>query len=121
MSATGRTIFSFIVDDDPIFVYEGWHLARSLIEHCGGDPSAIIVQCTPEVTERERVIFLDLGCCVQQINRFGDGRYCNKLNQFDNLNGLDFDRAVLLDTDTIALSDLRPFLSDTAIGGKIVD
>jgi hypothetical protein len=34
MAESGDTIFSFIVDDDPIFVYEGWHLARSLIEHC---------------------------------------------------------------------------------------
>ncbi len=116
-----RTIFSFIVDDDPSFVYEGWHLARSLIEHCGGDPSAIAVQFTPEVPEHRRTIFRDLGCRVQQIAQFGDGRHCNKLNQLDNLSAFEFDRAVLLDTDTIALSDLRPFLSDLAIVGKIVD
>jgi hypothetical protein len=37
------------------------------------------------------------------------------------LRNIDFDRVVLLDTDTIAVSDLRPFLSDAAIIGKIVD
>jgi hypothetical protein len=117
----GLTIFSFIIDDDPAFVYEGWHLARSLIEYCGRDPSAIVVQCTPEVSEDVRVIFRGLGCRVQQIARFGDGRHCNKLGQLDNLDAFEFDCAVLLDTDTIALSDIRPFLNDTAIGGKIVD
>jgi hypothetical protein len=121
MPRAGRTIFSFIVDDDPIFVYEGWHLARSLIEHCGGDPSAIVVQCTPEVPQDRRAILRDLGCRVLEIARFGDGRHCNKLSQFDNLNALEFDRVVLLDTDAIVLSDLRPFLSDVAIVGKIVD
>lgn len=116
-----RTIFSFIVDDDPIFVYEGWHLARSLIEHCGGDPSAIVVQCTPEVSTNRREIFRGLGCQVRQIARFGDGRHCNKLGQIDNLRGLDFDNLVLLDTDTIAVADLRPFLDNQSIQSKIVD
>ena len=120
MTANG-TIFSYIVDDDPAFLYAGWHLARSLIEHCGGAPSTIVVQCTPEVPEHWRVIFRDLGCRVRQIARFGDGRYCNKLNQLDNLQSFDFGRAVLLDTDAIAVSDLRSFLSDTSICGKIVD
>ena len=27
------TIFSFVVDADPRFAYQGYHLARSLIEH----------------------------------------------------------------------------------------
>lgn len=116
---TGRTIFSFIVDDDPIFAYEGWHLARSLIAHCGGDPSTIVVQCTPEVSTGQRKIFSNLGCRVQQVARFGDGRHCNKINQINNLD--DFDCAVLLDTDTIAVGDLRPFLNYRSIQGKVVD
>lgn len=119
--AKDRTIFSFVADDDPAFVYGGWHLARSLIEHCGGDPSAIVVHCTPEVSEAQRAVFQDLGCHVCQIARFGDGRFWNKLNQISNLQSFDFDRVVLLDTDTIAVSDLRPFLSDSSILGKIVD
>jgi hypothetical protein len=121
MSGSDRTIFSFVVDDDPRFTYQAWHLARSLLQHCGGDPAAIHVQCTPEVEERRRSLFRELGCRVHQIARFGDGRCCNKLNQLERLQAVDFDRVVLLDTDTIAVSDLRPFLSDEAIIGKIVD
>jgi hypothetical protein len=121
MSRSDRTIFSFVVDDHPRFTYEAWHLARSLLQHCGGDPAAVHVQFTPEVGEYTRSLFRELGCQVHQICRFGDGRYCNKLNQLDSLRAIDFDRVVLLDTDTIAISNLRPFLSDAAIVGKIVD
>jgi hypothetical protein len=121
MLVSGRTIFSFVVDDDPRFTYQAWHLARSLIQHCGGDPANIHVQCTPEVDERQRNLYRELGCHVHQIARFGDGRHCNKLNQLESLRIIDFDRVVLLDTDTIAVSDLRPFLSNSAIVGKIVD
>jgi hypothetical protein len=116
-----ETIFSFVVDEDPRFAYEGWHLARSLVEHCGGETAAIHVQCTPGVSEAYRAIFRDQGYVVHQIERFGDGRYCNKIAQLANLQGVAYDRVVLLDTDTIVVSDLRPFLTDTAVMGKIVD
>lgn len=121
MATADGTIFSFVVDDDPVFVYEGWHLARSLIEHCGGDASAIVVQFTPDVSAAGRAIFRALGCHIRQISRFGDGRHCNKLNQLESLQAFDCDRVVLLDADMIAVSDLRPFLRDDCILGKIVD
>jgi hypothetical protein len=121
LSGSDRTIFSFVVDAAPRFTYDGWHLARSLIEHCGGSPGAVHVQCTPEVDERWRDLFRELGCAIHEISRFGDGRYCNKLNQLESLRAVAFDRVVLLDTDTIALADLRPFLRDDVILGKIVD
>jgi hypothetical protein len=90
------------------------------MEHCGGDPAAVHVQCTPEVDERRRDLFRELGCTVHEMARFGDGRFCNKLNQLESLGAVAFDRVVLLDTDTIAIADLRPFLSDNTILGKIV-
>ncbi len=121
MTASRGTIFSFVVDHDPRFAYEAWHLARSLIEHCGGDPASIHVQCVPEAYAGQRRVFEGLGCRVQRVSRFGDGRYCNKINQLENLQALDFDRVVLLDTDMIAVADPRPFLGGPAIQGKIVD
>ena len=115
------TIFSFVVDDDPRFAREGLHLARSLVRHCGGDPSAVHVQCTPEVGTQCRSDFRRQGYSVHEIARFADGRHCNKVGQLENLRDVGFDRVVLLDTDTIAVGDLRPFLGDSAILGKIVD
>jgi hypothetical protein len=121
VEATDRVIYSFVIDANPIFSYQGWHLARSLIQHCGGNADAIHVQCTPEVDRRSCDLFRGLGCHVHRISRFGDGRHCNKLNQLDSLRGVDFDRVALLDADMIAVADLRPFLGGAAILGKIVD
>ena len=115
------TIFSFVVDEEPRFALEARHLARSLVRHCGGDPSTVHVQCTPEVSARCRSDFRREGYSVHEIVRFGDGRYCNKIGQLDNLRDVGFDRVVLLDTDTIAVADLRPFLDDSVVLGKIVD
>ncbi len=114
------TVFSFVVDDGPRFAAEGARLAHSVVLHCGGDPSAVHVQCTPGVSAECKSAFRRRGYTVNEIERFGDGLYCNKVGQLENLRGVDFDHAVLLDTDTIAVADLRPFLGD-AVLGKIVD
>ena len=116
-----KAIFSFVLEDDALFAYQGWHLARSLIEHCGGDGSRIHVQCTPEVKEYRRALFRELGCNVHHLERFGDGKHCNKLGQLETVAAVEFDTVVLLDTDTIAVSDLRPYLSTSAVRGKAVD
>jgi hypothetical protein len=115
-----RIIFSLVVDNDPRFTYQAWHLARSLVEHCGRDPTVVHVQCTPDVSGRTRSLFRECGYYVCQIARFGDGRKCDKLNQLETLHDIEFDYVVLLDTDMIAISDIRTFLSDQAILGAIV-
>jgi hypothetical protein len=38
--ARHSVIFSFVVDSNPKFAYQGYHLARSLIEHCGNEPAS---------------------------------------------------------------------------------
>ncbi len=117
----GKTAFSFVVDADPKLAFQGYHLAHSLIEHCVEEPKAIHVQVTPEVDSRVRRLFTDLGCNMHEIRRFGDGRYCNKVAQLENLRDIDIDGAVLLDTDTIVLADIRLFLAGGALQAKVVD
>jgi len=119
--ARHRTIFSFVIDTDPKFAYQGYHLARSLIENCGAEASAVHAQCTPEVSPATRRLFAGLGCTLHDAPRVGDGRYCNKVGQLDNLLAHDFGRAVLLDTDMIAVADLRPYLGGAALQAKPVD
>ena len=41
--------FSFIVDENPRFAYQGWHLAHSIIDRLHAAPSSIFVQFTSEV------------------------------------------------------------------------
>jgi len=116
-----RIAYSFVVDEHPKFAYQAWHLARSLQTHCNADRADIHVQFTPEVSDGVRKIFDVEGYTVHMLERFGDGRWCNKLGQLPNLFGHAFDRVVLLDTDTIVVSDLRPFLGGNAVQAKIVD
>jgi hypothetical protein len=118
---TGRVIFSFIVDVDPKFAYQGYHLARSLIEHSVDAPEDVHVQFTAEVPAATRELFAALRCSRHQIERFGDGRYCNKIAQLANLHESDFGAVVLLDTDMIVVDDVRPFLSATHLVAKLVD
>lgn len=116
-----KIIYSFIVDAHPKFAYQGWLLARSLCAFCDAAPSEINVQVTAEVPVDVRQIFANEGYVVHQLARFGDGRWCNKLSQLPNLATQDCDYIVLLDTDTIAVSDLRDFFHGQFVHAKVVD
>ena len=114
-------IASFVVDRDPVFAYTGWNLAHSLMHRGGFRWADIHVQCTPEVDRRTVAMFDALGCVTHQLEPFGDGKYCNKLAQWENLKSVAADHLVFLDTDMICVSDFAEFLDAESIGGKIVD
>jgi hypothetical protein len=116
-----KIAYSFIVDADPLFAYQGWHLAHSLIEYSDADPRDVYVQFTPEV-EIQTVQFFDaLGCNVSRLEKFGDGRYCNKIAQWSNVRSSKAEHFVFLDTDTILVGDCREHLISKTISAKIVD
>ncbi|WP_313534239.1 class I SAM-dependent methyltransferase [Sphingomonas sp.] len=112
---------SFIIDADPVFAYTGWNLVHSILRHTELAASDIHVQCTPEVSNQVVERFQGLGCQTHQLSRFGDGRYCNKLAQWENLRDQGVDHVVFLDTDMICIGDFGAFLPKDAIGGKVVD
>ncbi len=116
-----RIIYSFVVDEHPKFAYQAWHLARSLIRHCAADPSDITIQVTPGVPSAIAQIFRSEGYAVRSLEPFGDGKWCNKIGQLPNLLDEACDRIVLLDTDMIAVADIRPFLHGTSVQAKVVD
>lgn len=120
-SVAERVAYSFVVDEHPKFAYQAWHLAKSLKRQCEADAADIHVQMTPEVPAVVRKMFAAEGFQIHGLSRFGDGRWCNKLGQLPNLLDCAFDRVVLLDTDMIAVSDLRPFLQGNGVQAKIVD
>jgi adenylyl-sulfate kinase len=117
----GRTIYSFIVDADPKTAYKGYYLSKSLIEHGCDHAADVNVQFTREVGAGTRALFDKLGCTLHDLQRFGDARTCNKIAQLANLHPIDFDHAVLLDSDMIAIADPRPYLSYDALTAKVVD
>lgn len=121
MSALGKVAFSFVVDADPRFAYQGWHLARSILEHTDAKPSDINVHLTPEVDARVREVFVRAGFRTHALARFGDGRFCNKISQWTALDDLDADHFVFLDTDVILLSDCCEQLPRHTVCAKVVD
>jgi hypothetical protein len=117
----GHVIYSFVIDAQPRFAYQGFYLARSLVEHAKALPADVHVQFTPGVDQPTRNIFSRLGCTLHDMPRFGDGKYCNKIGQLDQLRDTPFDHAVLLDTDMIAVGDPRPFVGSSRVLSKTVD
>lgn len=117
----GRLAVSFIIDSDPIFAYTGWHLAHSLVDHLRMPWFDVHVQFTPEVPSRTVEEFEKLGCSTHRLARFGDGRYCNKLEQWENLRGVPADHFIFLDTDMICIDDFSACLTLSAISAKVVD
>jgi len=113
--------YSFVVDENPVFAYQGWYLAKSLRHHSAVRAEEIHVQFTQSVMPEVIGLFDAEGYSVHRICHFGDGRWCNKLSQLPNILNYNCDYFVLLDTDTIAVADLRPFISGDAVQGKIVD
>jgi hypothetical protein len=62
-----------------------------------------------------------LGCHTLTTPRFGDGRYCNKIAQLMNLEGVPGDTIVLMDTDVFVLDSLGSLARSDCISGKAVD
>jgi hypothetical protein len=116
-----KTIYSFVVSAAQQSAYQGYQLARSLIQHGCSNAADVNVQFMDDVGVETRQLFRDLGCTEHAIDRFGDGRYCNKIALLANLKPIDFDHVVLLDTNMIAIGDPRPYLCDDALMAKVVD
>lgn len=122
MQNSGSAIIaSFVIDQDPVFAYTGWNLAHSLAWRAQLRWPDIHVQFTPEVARPTVDLFKELGCTTHSLSRFGDGKYCNKLGQWENLRGCGADQLILLDTDMICVSDFVPFVASDRVGGKVVD
>jgi hypothetical protein len=114
-------IASFVVDHDPVFAYTGWNLAHSLVHRARFRWPDVHVQFTPEVEDSTVDAFSRLGCTVHRLKRLGDGKYCNKIGQWENLRAVEADHFVLLDTDMICVADFAPFVRADVVGGKVVD
>ena len=114
-------LFSFIIDSGPLYTYQGYHLAHSLMTHAAAQPADIHVHFTPRADANAQNVFRDLGCSTHSLQPFGDSRFCNKIAQLDNLLETQSDRIVLLDTDMIAVGDFTPFLAAETLLAKTVD
>jgi hypothetical protein len=109
--------YSFFVDDSPLSIYQAWNLAQSLIDHCSEDASLIHVTLHPDVGERACNLFQEKGYEVRRAILLPPHYKSFKFSEIEAIQDMNFDCLILLNTNTIAVSDIRPILSDRAIAG----
>ena len=121
LTNTPNIYYSCVVDASPLFYWQTWGLVNSLIELAKVSPKQIYVHYTREVNPA----FLDelraIGVVLRESERFGDGKYCNKIARLKTPEFTTARCVVFLDTDTIVLGELSAIYSDRVIKGKIVD
>jgi hypothetical protein len=116
-----RYIFSLVVDNDPKYQYQAYCCVRSLLTYAGVERSDIVVNFTPGNSASKKKYFSELGCKVREVLPFGDGKWCNKIAQLENLEDEFFNFAVLLDCDVFVLADFRGKLKLARVQAKPVD
>ena len=114
-------IFSFVVDAHPKFQYQAFMLAKSIVTHFGAKPKDIYIHFSEMIGDEIISIFRTCGYSILKFTPFGDGKYCNKLVQLEALSKIEYDKVLLLDTDTIILGNFENLLPNDKVAGKIVD
>lgn len=113
--------YSYVVDCRPIYYFQAWNLVHSLIWKGLVLPEQIHVQCTPEVDPEFIKEVGKLGCQMSFIERFGDGKYCNKIAQLNHPAFHEYECMVLLDLDMIVLDRIDHLYKPESVCGKIFD
>ena len=116
-----KIAFSCIVDAKPIFEWQAFILAKSLITNVRCEPGDIKVHCLPGVTKNFINLLSNLSVNIVPIEPFdGNHPYCNKIEQCFSSALLGYDKVILMDCDLFFLS--KPALSDQSkFAAKTVD
>lgn len=113
--------YSCVVDASSLFYWQTWGLVNSLIKLGSVIPSQIYVHYTKEVEPAFLEQLRGLGVSLRSINRFGDGKFCNKIVQLSTPEFAQAKCVFFLDTDMIVLGNLAEAYIPNVIQGKIVD
>lgn len=113
--------YSCVVDASPIFYFQAWGLVHSLMMRAKVEPSQIFVHYIEDVDTFLIEELIGLGIQVRPIERFGDGKYCNKIVQLKTPEFSTTECVFLLDTDMIVLEELWQIYTPQTVCGKVVD
>lgn len=115
--------YSCVLDDAPKFVYQLWVWIVTLTELGGLAPSDLFVHLVRRDAPQTAVEALlnARGIAHAYVPPFGDGRFCNKLQQLATPALREREYAVLTDTDIAFTAALDPWIGLGAICAKEVD
>jgi 2-polyprenyl-3-methyl-5-hydroxy-6-metoxy-1,4-benzoquinol methylase len=113
-------IYSCVIDDSPVFYWQGVIYVTSLIEIAKVEPKRIYVHLINKNSAFES--FLEKkGVNKVFITPWGDKKYCNKLQQLETPQLQKADFVFLCDADIAVVEDIAKNISFDEVIGKIVD
>lgn len=120
--ATPRVIYSFVVDGGEAFRYQAFIFCRTLLS-TGTPADSVFAQLTPSAWGDSALLSMlqAFGVRTASIHPFLDGKYCNKLNQLDNLPLDQAEFVALCDTDLAFLEPVNAVVKPGTIRSKPVD
>lgn len=116
-----RTIvYSCLVDEGPVFDRQCRIWVLSLLRRAHVDPSRIVVNLIGEHSALQTFLHR-YSVKYFHTQKFGDGKYCNKLSQFNTTFLLSADYVFLTDCDIFFVNPLDEFANDNDVRGIVVD
>ncbi len=117
-----KKYYSCVVDNNPLFYYQGYIFVLSLIYLAKVEGNRIFVHLLEKNQEFEKVL-KKYGVNIRYIERYGDGKWCNKLQQLETKDFWDADYIFFCDADVAITKDLHTYLKgkENYFLGKIVD
>lgn len=121
-SNSAKVFYSCVVDDTPLFYYQGYIFILSLIYLAKVSGERIFIHLIGQNKEFEKIL-KRYKINFRYIEKFGDGKWCNKLQQLETRDFLDADYVFLCDADVAITEDLYNYLKEERqyFTGKIVD
>ncbi len=112
--------YSFVVDDKPKFYWQARIFLLSLIHLAKVSPKNIFAHMTSPNHTFESFA-KSLGIHIIFIEKWGDKKYCNKLQQIETIQLQQTDYVFLCDCDLAILNALDSIVIPKNITGKVVD
>lgn len=115
-----KCFYSCLVDDSPKFYYQGFVFLIVLVYMAGVNPKRIFVHVTGRNENFEKFVF-NIGVNLVRVSKWGDNKWCNKLQQTETPQLWKASYVFLCDTDLLILEDLDHLAGSNQIVGKTVD
>lgn len=115
-----NVLYSCVIDNKPIFYWQGIIFVTSLIEIAKVNPKCIHIHLIKSNAAFEEFL-VKKGVNIIYIVPWGDKKYCNKLQQVENTMLQKADYVFLCDADVAILNDISTIISGDEVVGKVVD
>jgi predicted SAM-dependent methyltransferase len=112
--------YSCVVDNSPLFTWQCHIFVNTLRHNCNVDPANIYIHAIDPSSLLLNYLYT-LGVNIIPVDRWGDGKYCNKLVQFDTNELYEADHVFLCDCDLAFASTIDELPLQKTLSGKIVD